>query len=105
MGSQSNEQDEEITVVLNLDEGDVECQIISIYECGDKDYIALLPLDEKGNPKDEVYIYRYTEDKDGNPGIEYIEDEEEYEAAADKYDELLDEEVYEELVEEGKVEE
>lgn len=44
-----------------------------------------------------MYIYRYLEDEEGNPSIEYIDDEEEYEAAADRYDELLDEAEYEEL--------
>lgn len=90
-------QEEEMTVVLTLDEGDVECEILTIYECAGKDYIALLPKDKNGKPQDEVYIYGYVEDEDGNPSLEYIEDEAEYEAAADKFDELLDEAEYEEL--------
>ena len=97
MAKNHNEDDEEMTLVLTLDEGEVECSILTIYECGGKDYIVVLPKDKDGNPKDEVYIYRYLEDEEGNPSIEYIDDEEEYEAAADRYDELLDEAEYEEL--------
>lgn len=89
--------DDEMTLVLTLDEGDVECSILTIYECRGRDYIVVLPKDKDGKPMDEVYIYRYVEDDEGNPSIEYIEDEDEYEAAADRYDELLDEEEYEEL--------
>lgn len=94
---ENNNQDEEMTLVLTFDEGDVECSILTVYECNGRDYIVVLPKDKNGNPMEEVYIYRYTEDEEGNPGIEYIEDEDEYEAAADKYDELLDEAEYAEL--------
>ena len=38
---------EEMTVTLEFDEGNVECSIVTIFECEGKDYIALLPLDEK----------------------------------------------------------
>lgn len=83
-------EDMEMTVTLTLDDGDVECSIITIFECDGKDYIALLPKDEKGEPLDEVYIYGYKESEDEEPELIYIEDEEEYEAAADKFDEWLD---------------
>lgn len=98
----NNNQDEEMTLVLTFDEGDVECSILTIYECGGRDYIVVLPKDKNNNPMDEVYIYRYTEDEEGNPGIEYIEDEDEYEAAADRYDELLDEAEYEALADDDE---
>jgi len=38
----------------------------------------------------EVYLYRYFEDEEGLPRIENIESDDEYEAAADRFDELLD---------------
>ena len=89
------ELDEEMTVSLDLDDGTtVVCSIVTIFEMNDKDYIALMPLDEEGNAdSDEVWIYGYKEnEKDPNeePELIYIEDEEEYEAAADKFDEYLD---------------
>ena len=42
-------------------------------------------------------IFRYFEDEEGLPSIENIDDDEEYEAAADRFDELLDEELFDEM--------
>ena len=66
------------------------------FEVDNQDYIALLPLDEAGNDNEEgiVYLYRYYEDENGEPSIVNIIDEEEYDAAADRYDEWLDEQFY-----------
>lgn len=92
--------DEVVTVTLTLDNDEtVECAVLTIYGVGDKEYIALLPLDEDGDNEDgEVYIYRY-EEVDGEPTLDNIEDDEEYEAAADAFDEWLDEQEFEELIE------
>lgn len=40
-----------------------------------QDYIALLPLDKNGNENanGDVYLYRYSEDKDGLPSLSNIE--------------------------------
>ena len=51
------------------------------------------------NEDGEVFIYRYLEDEDGNPSLENIEDEEEYEAVTDRFDELLDEAEWDALLE------
>ena len=93
--------DETITVTLTLDNDEtVECAVLTIYSVGDNEYIALLPLDEDGDNEDgEVYIYRY-EEVDGEPTLDNIEDDDEYEAAADAFDEWLDEQEFEELIEE-----
>lgn len=91
--------DEDILVTLEMDDGSrLECEILTIFEVKDQDYIVLLPLDEKGNAnaEGEVFIYRYFEDKDGNPSLENILDDEEYEAVEERFDELLDEAEWEE---------
>lgn len=90
---------DDIRVTLDTDEGDIECRILTIYEVDGQDYIALMPLDEKGNDnaEGEVYLYRYAEDENGLPSLAYIDDEDEYEAAADRYDELLDEAFYDSI--------
>lgn len=90
---------DDIRVTLDLENGEVECKILTIYEMNGQDYIALEPLDEKGNENTEgnVYLYRYAEDEEGLPSIAYIDDEEEYDAAADRFDELLDEELYDSM--------
>ena len=95
----TEEEMDDIRVTLNLDEGDIECRILTIFDVDNQDYIALEPLDKDGKPNEEgcVYIYRYAEDEQGLPSLGYIEDEEEYEAAADRFDELLDEDFYNSL--------
>lgn len=56
-------------------------------------------------PEDgEVYLYRYVEDINGNPDLENIDSDEEYEIVADAFDELLDSAEYDELVSEDEVE-
>ena len=91
------QQNEEITVTLTLDNDEVlECAVLTIYEAGGRQYIALLPLDENGEEEGDVYLYRYIETDPENPDLENIEDDEEYEIAADAFDEWLDEQEFEE---------
>lgn len=92
------EQNELGTVTLYLDNDEtIECQILCILDVNEQQYIALLPQDEEGGEESPVYIYRYTQDADGEPGLESIEDDEEYEAVCDAYDEWLDTMEYEAL--------
>ncbi|MFR4352099.1 MAG: DUF1292 domain-containing protein [Roseburia sp.] len=89
-----NNDDTDIIVTLDLDDGtEVECEILTIFTVNEQDYIALLPLEGEDEPSEEseVYIYRYSEDEEGNPSLENIADDEEYEAVSDRFDELLDE--------------
>ena len=93
----NNLDDEDMFVTLDLDDGSsMECQILTIFEADGRDYIALLPVDEDEQPNEdgEVFIYRYSE---GNPSLENIEDDEEYEVVSDRFDELLDEAEFEDL--------
>ncbi|SHJ77061.1 DUF1292 domain-containing protein [Hespellia stercorisuis] len=95
-------EQEAITVTLTLDnDEELECAVLTIYEAGEHEYIALLPLDKDGeeNQSGEVYIYRYSESTPGEPDLENIEDDDEYELAADKFDEWLDAQEYDELEE------
>ena len=95
---------EEMTVTLTLDDGsELECVVLTIFEAGGRVYIALLPLEGEDAEEGEVYLYRYTE-IDGNPDLQNIEDDEEYEIVADAFDELLDEQEYDELIGEDELE-
>ena len=89
----------DITVTLTLDNDEtVECAILTIFPVDGRDYIALLPLDENGENEDgEVYIYRFQE-VNGEPSLDNIMDDDEYERVADAFDELLDDSEYDELV-------
>lgn len=91
--------DEYMTVELTLDNDEiVECAILTLFEAGGREYIALLPLNEDGETEDgDVYLYRYIENADGEPDLENIEDDEEYEIAADAFDEWMDTQEFEEL--------
>ena len=101
---EEQEDDEEMTVELDLEDGThINCAIVTILTVSEKDYIALLPLDENGQNEDgEVWFYGYSENPDDpneEPELTYIEDDEEYEAVADAFDEYLDSVEFDELVE------
>ena len=51
----------------------------------------------------EVYLYRYSETESGEPVLDNIEDDDEYEIVADAFDELLDSQEYDELVGEDEL--
>ncbi len=99
----ATEADEEMTVSIDLEDGStVNCAVVTIFDVGENDYIALLPLDEKGENQDgEVWIYRYQEnpeDPNEEPLIDYIDDDDEYERVSDAFDELLDDAEFDELL-------
>ena len=109
MGKKENEMSnsgydaEEMTVELDLEDGTtVTCAIVTILTVLEKDYIVLLPLDEKGENVDgEVWFYRYFEnenDPNEEPVLEYIEDDAEYEAVEEAFDEYLDSVEFDEIV-------
>ena len=94
---------EEMTVDLDLEDGtSVTCAVVTILTVSGRDYIALLPLDENGDNADgEVWFYRYSENPDDTneePELEYIDDDDEYEAVAEAFDEYLDSSEFDELV-------
>ena len=106
-GSECGEDgDGPATVTLTLDDGTVqECVILTIFQAGDKNYIALLPLDENGENEDgEVYLYRF-EEVDGQPSLSNIESDDEYEAAADAFDDFMDNQEFDQMFGEDNVEE
>ena len=63
---------EDIRVTLSMeDDSEVECRILTIFECEDQDYIALRPLNENGEDCEdgEVLRFRYFEDEEGEPSL------------------------------------
>lgn len=106
--AENNYAEEEMTVDIELEDGKkVNCAVITILTVNQKDYIVLLPLDENGENQDgEVWFYGYKEDE-SDPNVEpeliYIEDDEEYEAVSDAFDEFLDNQEFDELLSEEKV--
>lgn len=84
---------EDLRVTLSLDDDlEIECRILTIFDLDEQNYIVLMPEDEdEDSDEAEVFIYRYFEDDDGNPSLENIEDDEEYEAVTERFEELLEE--------------
>lgn len=105
MANNNDYEDEEMTVELELEDGtNVNCAVITILTVEKKDYIVLLPLNEKGENEDgEVWFYSYSENPDDpneEPELGFIEDDEEYEKVADAFDEYLDNCEFDELIDE-----
>ncbi|MCI8668130.1 MAG: DUF1292 domain-containing protein [Lachnospiraceae bacterium] len=102
--NQNLDNEEEATVTLELDDGTtIECAVLTIFPVDDKDYIALLPLEGTAAEEGEVYLYRYLETPEGEPSLDNIQDDDEYEAVADAFDEMLDAQEYDEIVSEDEL--
>lgn len=93
---------DDVRVTVSLDDGDVECSILTIFEVAGQDYIVLVPVDENDEPIEEgdVMVFRYHEDADGNPELSNIESDEEFERVNDRFEELLDEQEVQSLLDE-----
>ncbi len=90
----NDEFENEPTILLSLDDGtELVCVVLSIYEIDEQQYIALLPQAQEDEDEEEmdVYIYRFAEDEEGNPLLDNIEDDDEYNKAVETFNALLDE--------------
>lgn len=82
------------TVVLTLDDDvELECAILGIFENNGRQYIALFPQgDNEYAQNGQVFIYRYIQPEgNGEPELENILDDEEFESAASEYDRIVSE--------------
>ena len=93
--------EEDIDVVtLTLDNDEVvKCEVIGIFEVEEREYIALVPVSDE---ESDVLIYRYSEDAEGNPVLDNIETDEEFDIVGEAFDELLDELEFDEEFEEDE---
>lgn len=93
-------EDDDVMVTLELDDGSsLPCEILTIFEIDTQSYIVLEPQDEQYDPETdeyEIYVYRYFEDGDSYH-LENIDNDEEYERVADRLDELMDEDIFDEM--------
>jgi len=96
--------DNEEILTITLEDGtEVECAVIALFPVGEKDYIALLPLENEEDG--EVFLYGYEEFEDGSFELISIESDEEYEAVTQAFDEILDEAELDELFDDEQEEE
>lgn len=86
-------ENESLTVTLTLENNEeLECAVLNIFEADEKEYIALLPLDENGNNTDgQIYLYRFIDNgEEEEPGLENIEEDEEFDRVSAIFNEWLD---------------
>ncbi|MBO5469294.1 MAG: DUF1292 domain-containing protein [Lachnospiraceae bacterium] len=92
---QNNTEFTEDTITLYLDnDQEVECDILAIFPIKDQFYIALIPQSPvDGYDEGEYFLYRYVSDGN-NVELSDIETDAEWEAVEDKFEELLDEDEF-----------
>ena len=86
-------ENESLTVTLTLENNEeLECAVLNIFEADEKEYIALLPLDENGDNADgQIYLYRFIDNgEEEEPGLENIEEDEEFDRVSAIFNEWLD---------------
>ena len=86
-------ENESLTVTLTLENNEeLECAVLNIFEANEKEYIALLPLDENGDNTDgQIYLYRFIDNgEEDEPGLENIEEDEEFDRVSAVFNEWLD---------------
>lgn len=89
MGKQTEYDFEETMVTLTDEDGqERDFYVDEIYEVNDALYAALIPGDVENVT--EYYVFRIRDLGNDDFEMEDIEDEEEYDAAADAYEERLD---------------
>lgn len=97
-----DENDDIIT--LTLDDGkEIECAVLAVFPVNDNNYIALLPQDT--DDEGEVYLYRFIQHDDDEIELINIEDDDEFDAVSDAFDEMLDDEELNEMLAEEDGEE
>lgn len=99
-GCGDHDHEEEIMTITLEDGKEVECAIIAIFPVEDKDYIALLPLENQEDG--EVFLYGFQEYEDGSFELLSIESDKEYEQVTKAFDEILDEAELDELFDEDE---
>ena len=97
-GKENGYEFEETMVTLTDEDGqDRDFYVDEIYEVGEQSYAALIPGDVDNVT--EYYVFRVTDLGNDDFEMEDIEDEEEYDAAADRDEEILDTRAWNQMME------
>ncbi|GEM_PF-1755767 len=84
------DMEEDLTITLSLEDGDIECEVITTLEAGENSYIVVTPVDGMYRGEEvDYWIYRYHVEDD-EPVLESIMSDQEYEDVMDAYEEFLD---------------
>ncbi len=87
-------EDEEVIVLTDEDGNEHEFTIVQVIKVDEKDYAILLPL--HGEEESEEAVILRIDSENGEDVLVEIEDEEEFERVAEAWEELLDEEDFDE---------
>lgn len=81
--------DEMEVIVLTLDDDtELECAVLEVFPYEDKEYIALVTLDDE----QKVLLYEFNEDLDsGEIEVSMIEDEDEFNRVAEEFERIMEE--------------
>ena len=88
------------TMTLDLDDGGkLVCIVLNVFPVNNREYIALLPMNDEGHVEEDaqIFLYRFEELGDDEVNLETIEDDDEFELVSDYFDEMLDEQEFNEL--------
>ena len=88
------------TMTLDLDDGGkLECIVLNVFPVNNREYIALLPMNDEGHVEEDaqIFLYRFEELGDDEVNLETIEDDDEFELVSDYFDEMPDEQEFNEL--------
>ncbi|MCR5846837.1 MAG: DUF1292 domain-containing protein [Lachnospiraceae bacterium] len=103
MGIFNMTPEEEMTVEIKTDFGTYECLVLTILEVNKKDYIYVQPMVDEDDDLYGIYwIYGYKENPDNpneEPELIYIDDDEELDVAEDAFQEYLDNQEFDEIIE------
>lgn len=91
-----NEEERDTVTLTMEDDTEVVCDIICVFPCQDKEYIALLPQD--AGEDGDIYLYQFIQSGDEEIELVNIEDDAEFEAVSDAFDEYLDSEEFDEML-------
>lgn len=96
--SDMDEVFDQVTLTLD-DDSELVCDVIATFPAKvngkEQMYIALLPAD--ATPESEIFLYRFIENGE-DIDLQNIEDDEEFDIVSDAFDELLDEEEFDDLM-------
>ncbi len=88
-------ENDNIVTLLDENGKETEFEVIATLEVNEAEYAILLPVDADD---EEAFIFKIVEE-DGKHTLECVEDDEEFNAVAAAYEDLLEEEEYDDEVE------
>ena len=88
------DENESVVITLEFEDGEsVDCEVMGLFEYDefpDKEYIALIPVDEKS---DDVYIYEFHELSEEEFELLDIESDEDFKKVVAEFERLVDESI------------